>query len=325
MRARVRLLAAAAIALGLAVASPAIAQPEPLPGDRAVAFAQEGLKHYQDGAWAEALDRFEKAEAASHSAVFVLYIARAQRSLNRLLAARETYKKLIAEKLPDDALASWRQAQADARAELNALEPTIPSIVIGAPSASTVATATIGDKPVPIGKAVELDPGKYKVVVIDGQRRAETDLELRPGERERPVEVLLPGGKGPGSEPGPGPSSPREETETEGSLAPGIALLAVGGAGLIAGAVLGGLALKMDGDIQDTCPELKCPAGTDRAAIEDDRSTMLTMADASTGLLIAGGVVAATGLVLVIVRPGGGDAAPAVSVGPTRFQLAWRF
>jgi hypothetical protein len=325
MRACRRFVAGAVVGLGLLVAVPAGAQPEPLPGDRAVAFAQEGLKHYEAGAWAEALDKFEKAEAASHSAVFVLYVARAQRSLGKLLAARETYKKLVAEKLPDDALASWRQAQADGRGELAALEPSIPSVVVSAPGASAAARVVVGDRPAEVGKPLEVDPGNYKIVIVDGDRRAEAQVEVRPGERERQVALAFGGPVGTGPGPGPGPNPPVEEAQTEGSLAPGIALLAVGGAGLIAGAVLGGLALKMDGDIKETCPELECPAGTVRAAVEDDRSTMLTMADASTGLLIAGGVVAATGLVLVIVRPGGSDAQPAVSAGPTRVQLAWRF
>jgi len=320
-----RFIALALLVLSALFALPAGAQTEPLPGDRAVTFAREGLTHYEAGAWAEALANFEKAEAASHSAVFVLYIARSQRSLNRLLAARGTYQKLVAEKLPDDALASWRQAQADGRGELAALEPTIPSLIVTAPGASPAAQVVVGDRPAALGKPLEVDPGAYKIVIVDGDKRAESEVEVRPGERGREVALTFgaPGGPGPG--PGPGPNPPVQEAETEGSLAPGIALLSVGGAALLAGAVLGGLALGMDGDIKETCPDLQCPPGTDRAAIEDDRSTMLTMADASTGLLIAGGVVAATGIVLVIVRPGGSEAQPAVSVGPTRAELTWRF
>lgn len=314
-------MALASFVGALSLISPVLAQGDVAAGDQAVAFAREGLKHYQAGAWAEALENFQKADAASHSPVFVLYVARSQRSLGKLLDARATYRKLVSEPLGDDAIPSFRQAQADGRAELAALEPTIPSVVVRAVGASARSKVTIDGRASSPGKPVELDPGDHQFVIIDGARRAEVQVTLRPGDRAREVVLDLTNPDIPDR-----PPPPPVAAQTEGTLVPGVVLLALGGAGVLAGAVVGGLALKANDDIEARCPDLRCPEGVSEQEIEDDQASMLTMADASTGLLIAGGVVATVGVVLVIVRPGGDDGTvPAVSVGLGRVDLGWRF
>ena len=313
-------MALASFVGALFLISPVLAQGDVAAGDQAVAFAREGLKHYQAGAWAEALENFQKADAASHSPVFVLYVARSQRSLGKLLDARATYRKLVSEPLGDDAIPSFRQAQADGRAELAALEPTIPSVVVRTVGASALSKVTIDGRASEPGKPVDLDPGDHQFVIIDGARRAEVQATLRPGDSAREVVLDL-------TNPVPDrPPPPSDAVQTEGSLVPGVVLLALGGASLLAGAVVGGLALKANDDIEARCPDLRCPEGVSEQEIEDDQASMLTMADASTGLLIAGGVVATVGVVLVIVRPGGDDGTvPAVRVGLGRVGLGWRF
>ncbi|MBL9026361.1 MAG: hypothetical protein JNL21_29465 [Myxococcales bacterium] len=303
----------------LSFAQPAFAQGEAA-GDQAVAFAQEGLKHYESGAWAEALEKFQKADARSHSPVFVLYIARSQRSMGRLLAARATYQRLVAEKLPEGATPSFRQSQADGRAELAALEPTIPSVIVRAEGASPAATVTVGGRAASLGAPFELDPGDYEIVMVDGARRLSEKISLKPGERER--EVALAPEKPAGGD--PPPPVPRAEGQP-GSLVPGIVVLSLGGASLIAGAILGGVALSIDGGITDKCPDGACEPGTDLDQIESDKSTSLALAHASTGTLIGGGVLAAVGVVLLVVRPGGDESPATVSVGPTAATLTVSF
>src|SRR5688500_7692571 len=150
-----KLFASSLVAAGVLFGAPVFAQPEPLPGDRAVALAQEGLKQYEAGAWAAAFEKFQQADAASHSPVFRLYMARAKRNLQKLIEARTVYRDLVGEKLPDGALASWRQAQADGRAELNALESSIPTVVLNATGASAAATVQLDGRPAALGKPIE--------------------------------------------------------------------------------------------------------------------------------------------------------------------------
>ncbi len=300
----------------------ASAQPAPLAGDVAVAFAREGLEHYEKGAWAEAFDRFEKADAASHSPVFRLYMARAQRNLGKLLRAREIYRALVGERLAEDALASWRQAQADGRAELTALEPTIPALTVRAVGGWSAPRLEVDGAAAALGALVELDPGEHRAVVVDGEHRAEVVATLRSGERERVLDVARPapprsGSKGPVP---PGPNAP----SSEGSLVPGIVLTSIGGAALLAGAVFGGLALEQNAFVLDRCPDTKCPPDVDVGDVESAQADMRVFAHASTGLLIGGAVVAATGVVLLVLRPGG-EEAPAVEAGLSGAKLSWSF
>ncbi len=327
-----KLFTSLAFVIGVLFAVPAFAQSE-LPGDRAVALAREGLKHYEQGAWAQAFEKFQAADAASHSPVFRLYMARAKRNLSKLLEARLVYRELIAEKLADDANASWKQAQVDGKAELTALEGSIPTIVVKASDAGEGAALSIDGKPGFLGQPVELDPGEHELKLTDGARTASKKVTVRAGERDVAVEMTLSSGTtaGPGPGPGPGPGGPgdppppKETPATEGSIVPGVVLIAIGGASLIAGGILGGVALAIDGDITDNCNASGCTDGRTADELKSDQDTSLALAHASTGTLIGGGVLAAVGVVLVIVRPGGTDAAPAVTVGPAGARAVWTF
>lgn len=73
------------------------------------------------------------------------------------------------------------------------------------------------------------------------------------------------------------------------------AILGVGGAAAIAGAVLGGLALSERGALDTSCPNRLCPAGFGLAGRE---ATISSFALASDVLVIGGSVIAVTGLIL---------------------------
>lgn len=315
---------ATVLLVGLCLTAESAAQGEPLPGDVAVARAKEGLKHYEAAEWDKAYELFSQADAAAHSVVFRLYMARARRNSGKLLEARTLYRGIAAEQLPANAIPSFTQAQADAKAELAALEPTIPVVLVKLQGASAAATLEIDGVKAAPSQPVALDPGEHRVVAKDGTATVERTIPLRAGDAKLELELTF-AADGAGSASGPGALTPRT-VRVEGSLAPGIALLATGGASLIAGAVLGGLALGRDGDVTELCPDGVCPSGVDRVAVEDAQSEAQTFAHASTGLLIAGGALAAVGVVLVIVRPGGEDvpAAPSVSVGAGFLGLSWR-
>jgi hypothetical protein len=77
----------------------------------------------------------------------------------------------------------------------------------------------------------------------------------------------------------------------------GFAALGVGGAGLVAGAIAGGMALGKHGELAQICPEGHC---TNQQSAIDSYNLAGTL---STAGFIAGGVLAATGVVLVIVAP----------------------
>jgi hypothetical protein len=90
---------------------------------------------------------------------------------------------------------------------------------------------------------------------------------------------------------------PQTETVKSPLVPTGIALLSVGGATLIAAGVTGGMALGLSKDLDESCPEGKCTE-KDHAAVDKMNNLALT----STILYPAGGVLAVTGLVLLIVE-----------------------
>jgi hypothetical protein len=321
---RLPLALAAAMAFVLSVeSSPASAQLPPAAGEdagaQAVALAREGVALYEAGKWEEAEKKFVAAETKLHSPVFVLYIARAQRSTNRWLEARATLRKLAVETLPAEAPPPWKQALADARAELAAIEPTIPSIVVVAADAPAGATVIVDGKTAATGAPIELDPGKHRVVVRAGADERSVEVDLRSGDRAHRVEIAW-------NEQAAKPSSTIATPTREragGSVVPGVVVLGLGIAGLGVGGVTGVMALGASGDVQDACPDGVCPAGSE-ADVGDDQSRAGTLADVSTISFIAGGVVAAAGIVLIVVRPFGGDDT-AVTASPRGLSLRGSF
>ncbi|MEJ7728150.1 MAG: hypothetical protein WKG00_02950 [Polyangiaceae bacterium] len=124
----------AALAATLAVlmcAAPRAASAQPTsdasPEERqaARALADKGLELYEAGRWAEALDRFQRAETVLHAPTHLLSMARAEARLGRLLAARKLYQRAAAEKLPG-APKAFLQARGEAEAELSLLVKDIP-------------------------------------------------------------------------------------------------------------------------------------------------------------------------------------------------------
>jgi tetratricopeptide (TPR) repeat protein len=114
---------------------------------------------------------------------------------------------------------------------------------------------------------------------------------------ERRVEALKkqlgPAAPPPTAAPAPPPSAPLvpQEPVREPNRVPAYALFGVAGAGLIVGAISGGLALKQAGDVKSICmPNVPCPreAG-DKSAAE----TKAWVSNVGFGFAIAGAVVGA--------------------------------
>ncbi len=76
----------------------------------------------------------------------------------------------------------------------------------------------------------------------------------------------------------------------------------VGIAGLLAGAVTGGIALSKHGDIAKSCPDGHCSPSPD-TALQTKIESCNTMGTISTTSFIAGGAFAATGVVLMLTAP----------------------
>jgi tetratricopeptide (TPR) repeat protein len=115
--------------LGLGSAYPVLAQTA---ADKATArqLATQGIQSYQQGKNAEALELLQKAEQLYDAPIHLVYIARAQAALGKLVEASETYRRLVRIDLPAGAPQAFKDAISDAHKELPQLEPRIPSLRI---------------------------------------------------------------------------------------------------------------------------------------------------------------------------------------------------
>lgn len=98
---------------------------------------------------------------------------------------------------------------------------------------------------------------------------------------------------------GIGPVTPSERPTSGGMRTAGFAVGGVGIASLAAGGIFGTLAVVKNGDGKSLCPTKTC---SNASGVEANHSAE-TFADVSTVLIIAGAVLTAAGVVLVVVSP----------------------
>ena len=303
------------------------------------ALAHDGYEAHTHREYAVAEDRFRRAESLVHAPTLELGLARAQVGLGKLVEAHETYRRIVREPLAADAPAPFARAVADAREELAALEPRLAWMTLdvqGAPPSDV--TVSVDDATFPaaaLGIKRASDPGTHRVrasasgfapvvtsfTVTEGQATV-VSVTLRALPRPEPAAVpagetppLVPtSAPAPVERPAPAPLS----SSTPFGRTAGYAALGIGVAGLVAGGVLGGLALAKHASLSGGCPDGHCaPSESSQVSLYD------TLAMASTVSLVAGGVVAATGFTLLLTTP---KAAPVtVYAGFLRAGITARF
>jgi hypothetical protein len=309
-----------AVALALAVPSSADAQTPSTGREAARPFAEKGFERYEAGDCPAAKKYFEQAEEKFHAPPHRLFIARCNAKLGKLVAARDMYRELVAEKLAPDAPPPFRDAQTSAKSEVEEVEIRIPTLEVAlAPSASG-AHVTIDGAPVAqaeLTKPKAMDPGPHTIVATSSDgARFERTVTLKDGGGSARVQVAFAGASAPAS---------------AGPELPAIITIAAGGAVIGLGAITGILSLNKVGELKDSCPNKRCPPSAQATA--DEAKTMGTI---STIGFIVGGAAVAAGVTLLVWKPkfggGGGSqqgraAAPstALRVGPSGAALVGRF
>jgi hypothetical protein len=284
---------------------PAARADEPSAADRATArtLAQEGYVALRDKDYATAADRFGRAEALVHAPTLLRDLARAQVGLGKLVDAHENYSLIIREGVAPDAPQPWVQALADAKAEIVAIPPRLPwvTITVTGPSDPTVTIDGVTISSASLGVKRPADPGQHEIrASAKGYYTAKKSVVLKEGEsvniafdlEDAPVDTPPePEEIGPVQQ----PDTQAEPTWRKPAI---ISAFAVGGAGLALGGVTGMLAIRKHSKLSATCPD-----GTCFREQQDDLDQYHTFGKLSTIGFIAGGVGAATGVVLLLVKP----------------------
>lgn len=265
-----------------------------------------GLAKYDQGDFAGALAEFDRAREILYTPTLELYAARSLVSLGRLATASARYRQIVEAPLAPNASEAFKKATDDARQEYATLKSRIPRLTISIepPGAADV---TIDGEPVSPGTTVEVDPGDHAVVATRGAERASSDVAIAEGERQtvtlRFASVAAP---------------PADDTGDDGTLQRtlGFVALGVGAVGVGVGVGAGLAAMGKKGDLEDQgCTPDACEAGR----FDDEVDSYNSLRTVSSIGFIAGLVVAAGGVVLVLTAPTG--SAESAGVAPTALRV----
>lgn len=276
----------------------------------------DGVQAYQAGEYDKASERLERAFSLLEAPSLGLWSARALEKRGQLVKAAERYLKTT--RLPVEAggeAAVQERAKSDAAAELEALKPRIPALVISIEGANPEEVeVTVNGAPIKtalIGTARPTDPGVVEVVARSGQEEVRQTVELAEGQSRTLTlnletgEAVASAGPDPTDAPpkdagAPAPSGPKARWQ----IPVGWTTLGLGVAGLAVGGVAAGMAAGEYETASAGCNDNSCPDG-----FEDQIAGYNTLRIVSSVGFIAGGVLAAAGITLLITAPKRSEAA----------------
>jgi hypothetical protein len=298
---------AALLATTPAVSTAQPASPTSDARDSARKLAERGYELFQAGRYGEAITHFDKAEQLFHAPPHLLFIARSQAKLGKLLAARAAYDAIVAERLASYAPDAFVRAQQEARIEVVALRTRLPTLELRIRGAlpSSVEVQLDGAT-VPVARErqrIPVDPGKHTLVARSGAAPPLTRSVTVMESTSVPIELSFEAA--PSTAPvGAGAAGADEETDdgTPSSLVPPVVAFVVGGLGLGVGAVTGAMSLSKVAEIEEHCPEDASGVKRCDPALEPDADTARTLGTVSTVSFVIGGVGVATGVILLVLR-----------------------
>ncbi len=287
--------------------APAFAQVNDQLRATARALGEEGIALFEKGRYAEALDRFERADALVHAPTLGLLAARSLEKLGRLIEASERYRAVTLVELDAKAPEAFKEAQTTAIKELEAVRARIPTleIVVEGPGAEG-ATVTFDGTEVPkaiVGVRTPINPGVHHLEAETPTASAVSDLSVDEKQAARavltlvPKETTPPGGDG--KQPGAKGKAPLQRTL-------GFVSLGVGGGLVVMGAISGIIALGALSDFDRLCePGTRCTPKKkeDKAEVEKVIKTYDTANPITITGFVAGGVALAAGVALVLTAP----------------------
>ncbi len=283
-------VATLAFAASFSLSALAVAAPTARARAQARTLAADGRKALKEKRWTDALAKLQSADALDPGPALEVDLAQAQVGAGKLVEASKTLAAVAASTESTLPARKAREAAKRALAAVKARVATVKVRVKGAPSGR--ATVQVDDEEVDASAEIALNPGYHSVgAAAGGFMGAQREVTLAEGAHAE-VTLELTAAR---------PVAVEEEKKTTpGSRAPGAVLTVLGGAGLVAGGIFGGLAFAKTSAARSTCSGDVCPASS-----ADAIATSKTYGNVSTGALIGGGALALTGIILLIVPPRG--------------------
>ncbi|HEX2670639.1 MAG TPA: PEGA domain-containing protein [Polyangiaceae bacterium] len=260
----------------------------------------QGVQLADAGKCPEAIEKLTRAEALHHAPTILGRLGECQVNVGEVVTGTENLNTVVREVLPASAPKVFRDAQERAQKVLNAATPKIAHLVIHVNPEDVKASVAISGKSVPaalLGAERPTDPGTHQVTATaEGYKPASATVTLAEGAHQEvtlqlekdptAVAALPPSTSGAAAAlPPEGPPEPGAKK----SKVPAIVAFSIGGAGLLAGGITGGLAMSKASD----CPNKVCQSQSDL----DSAKTMATVSTIGFSVGIAG---VAVGTILLL-------------------------
>lgn len=173
----------------LVLLAPARASAQVTDSQRAAArdLFKEGDALQRAGKLAEALDKFQRAQAVFDAPTNLLRIAECEAALGRLVESAEAFRAVLRAQLQAGSPPAFQAAVDQARAELAQVEPRVPKVEVDVQPAKVANLQLQIDgqnvSAALVGEVMPLDPGTHKVVVsAPGYAPAEQQVALKESE-----------------------------------------------------------------------------------------------------------------------------------------------
>jgi hypothetical protein len=264
------------------------------------ALAVEGLKLADAGKCGEAIDKLSRAEKIHHAPIVLGRLGECQIAEGKIVDGTEALRRLLREPLPPNPTPALVRARERAQAALDQAKPKIAGLSISIKGAGEGVVVTVDGQVVPallLEHDRPTDPGQHVVeAAAPGYLKATQQVSVGPGEKQAvtlelrpdpnapkpasPAEPASPGAQPPASQatqPPVGAAPPAHRAAPNRTAA--YVTWGVGAAALVAGSILGGVALRDKNDLESVCPNDKCPESRrsqlDAAKTEGTVSTIL--------------------------------------------------
>ena len=176
--------------------SPATAQVSDADRQAARDLYGAGFQLQQAGKYADALDKFQRAQAVFSAPTNLLHIAECQAQLGRLVESAESYRVLTRTPLPAGSPQSFTAAVQQGAAELQQVETRIPKVKIDvSPANVSGLSVSIDDQPMNVALLDvdrPIDPGTHKITAFaPGYTQSTVTVMVREKDPTKPVLLSL--------------------------------------------------------------------------------------------------------------------------------------
>ena len=261
---------------------------------RARELGEEGARAYERGEWEVARSLFHRARDLYAAPTLGVREARALTKLGRLVEAARVYERVTTTSIdtsdPNVDVETFRNAQSTARDELAKLRPRIPHFTPRVDGAFARVVITVDGSVVPltfVGMQHEIDPGLHTFATSwDGGTPATMTVTLAEGEH-RVVQLDAPTR-----------AMPDHVPAGRAQRIAGFSVMGLSAVGIGFGIGLGLGATQKHDELDAICRASTCPASASATL-----DAFHALRDASTVAYVAGAVLAAAGIVIIVTAP----------------------